>query len=196
MTIKIQFKTIIGYWILNNPRMLYNPIIKSFFYLLVDFLCPCIFGILEHNIPNDLIVLWFDLSVPNLWTSFFYLTSKASLNLRSDFLALVFLTVKYGPGDNGLLLVIYSGMDTMNASRMDLYCCLSSHVPEDLYDLLIFTIHLCSYNALLLNNGYNTMVTICCFSHSYSNILLRMTHFCSNELIPRIESIDLVTAHY
>ena len=156
------------------------------------FIFPSIFGILDHNIMPFLVYLCFDLAAPNLRTSVFCFTSKTSENWRSYFLALVFLIVTDGPGDNVMLLVSPLGVETIAASMIALYWFLSSYLPEYLYNFLIFSRHLCSYNILWLNDWSTPMVTIRCFSHSDCNIPLIMTNLCSNCLILIIESITLV----
>ena len=67
--------------------------------------------------------------------------------------------------------------------------------PEDLYNFLIFSRHLCSYIAYLLNYWSTPIITICCFSNSDCNNPLIVTHYYSNYLISRIESITLVYAY-
>ena len=47
---------------------------------------------------------------------------------------------------------------------------------------------------MLLNDCYDPMVIICCFSWSYYNNNLLLTHCLSNNSIPRIKSITLVYA--
>ena len=63
-----------------------------------------------HNIPPALIALRFDSAKPNL-------------QRRSNFIVLVFLIVTDGPGDIKPLSVNTSGVDTIAASRIALYCC-------------------------------------------------------------------------
>ena len=72
------------------------------------------FGILEQNIPPYLIALCFDLAATNLQTEVFCLTSNNLENQQSDFFALGFLTVAYGPGDIGILYANPSGVDTIS----------------------------------------------------------------------------------
>ena len=55
-------------------------------------------------------------------TEVFFLTSKTSVNRRSDFLALHFLTIMGGPGDIGLLSTNISGVDTIETSITALNC--------------------------------------------------------------------------
>ena len=139
----------------------------------------------------------------SLWYSSTYLvdislslTSNNSVNRRSGFLALGFLEVTKGPCDIGLLSVNISGVENISASIIDLYCYWSSYLPGDLYNLLIFSIQICSYIALLLNDWYIPIVAICCFSRSDCNNPLRMTHCCSNYSISRVKSINLVNDFY
>ena len=70
--------------------------------------------------------------------------------------------------------------------KMDLYCCWFSHLPADLYKILMFSRHIFSYIALLLNDWLSTMLTICSFSSLECNNPLIITHCCSNELISNI----------
>ena len=50
-----------------------------------------------------MIALQFYLAAPTCWTAFLFLTSKNSVNRRSDSIALHFLTIMGGPGDTRLL---------------------------------------------------------------------------------------------
>ena len=70
-----------------------------------------------------MIALRLYLSAHNRWAEFLFLTSNNSVNLRSDFLVLVFLKITNGPGDIGLLSVTPLGVDTIYPSIMELYCC-------------------------------------------------------------------------
>ena len=67
-----------------------------------------------------MIALRFDLAAPTCRKYFF--TSKTSVNRRSDFLALHFLTIMGGPGNTGLLSVNISGAETIGASKIALNC--------------------------------------------------------------------------
>ena len=96
------------------------------------------------------------------------------------------------PGNIWLLLVSPSGSETMAYSRIYLYCCWSSNLPESFYTFLMFSRHLCSYRALLLNDWSTPMVKICCFSCSDCNSPLIMTNLCLKYLIEIINSITLV----
>ena len=58
----------------------------------------------------------------------------------------------------------------------------------------MFPRHLSSYIILLLNDWKITIVTICCFIWYNYNKIFRMTHYCSNDPIPRIKSITIVNA--
>ena len=100
-----------------------------------------------------MIVLHVYLAAPNLRTAVLCLTSNYSKILLSGFIALVFFTVTYLICDIGLLLVNPSEVDTIAASIIFLFCCLLSHYPEVLYNLLMFTRHICSYISLLLIIG-------------------------------------------
>ena len=80
------------------------------------FVYTFLFGIIYHNILRDLIALIFHLAEPTQKTAVLFLTSKTSVNRRSDFLALHFLTIMEGPGDIGLLSVNQSEVDNTDAS--------------------------------------------------------------------------------
>ena len=116
-------------------------------------------------------------------SSFF--TSIFLVNRHSDFWALGFLVGVDGMGGMGLLLVNPSGVETIAASRISLNCCWSSHLPACLYNLLMFSRHLCSYIALLLKDRWIPMVYAWYFSRGDCKIPLRTTHFCSNVSIER-----------
>ena len=118
--------------------MLYNKIVKNYFNTFIDFLWPSRFGILYHNILPALIALRFDLAALNRQEAVFGLTTNFSENWWSDFLVLGCLTGTDGPDDILLLSVIPSGLDTMLASIIALYCCWSSIFSSDLYIFLLF----------------------------------------------------------
>ena len=80
------------------------------------------------------------------------------VNIQSDFRALGVLTGDDVMGDIGLLLVNPSGVETISASRISLNCCWLSHLPFCLYKFLMFSMHLCSYIALLLKDGWMPMI--------------------------------------
>ena len=83
-------------------------------------------------------------------------------------------------------------MDTISASRIALYFCLSSYLPVDLYNFLILSRHLCQYIELLLNDWSITIVTICYFSQYDCNDPLKVTHYWSNDSMSIIKPITLV----
>ena len=62
--------------------------------------------------------------------------------------------------------MIPSIWETIYASIIALYCCWLSHLPADLYNFLMFSRNICSYRALLFNDWWIPMATICCFSCS------------------------------
>ena len=127
-------------------------------------------------------------------TAVFCFVSNTSEIWRSYFLAIGLFTGTYMIIYIGMLSVISSGVYNISASIITLYCCLSSHFPEYLYNFLIFYRHICSYRELLLNNWSNMLVTICCFSSSELNNPFSMKHFCKNYSIEIILSIILVNA--
>ena len=147
--------------------------------MFIDFLRTWLFGILDHNWLSDIISLRFDLAAHNLWTEVFVLASNIVGNWRSDFLALGCLVDIYGPYDIGMFPEDPSGVDTMEDSRIFLYCCWSSHLPADWYIYLIFSRHLCSYKEQLINDWSTLIMTMCSFSRSGLNNPLMITHFCS-----------------
>ena len=105
---------------------------------------------------------------------------------------LVFFIGVGSMGDIVLLSVNPSVVETIAASRMYFNCCWSSHLPACLYNLLMFSRHLCSYISLLLKDWWMPMVCTWYFSRSYCNIPFSTTHCCSNVYIDRTESITLV----
>ena len=90
---------------------------------IIYFVCTLLFGILGHNTLPYLIDLRFDLSAPTWRVAVFFLTSKNLVNRQRYFLALGFLTVTESLGDIGMLSVNTSGVDTIDALIIDLYCC-------------------------------------------------------------------------
>ena len=70
-----------------------------------------------------MIALRFDLAAPIRRKAVLFLTSKTSVNIRSDFLALGFLTVTVSTCDIGLFSVNISGVDKIASSITALYCC-------------------------------------------------------------------------
>ena len=82
----------------------------------------------------------------------------------------------------------------MTALMMALYCCLSSYLPAYLYKFSIFSKHLCSYRALLLNSFPTPMMNICYLSCYTLNAPFRVTYLCSNDPIERKVSTTLVKA--
>ena len=83
------------------------------------FVCPVIFGIIDQDILPHLIALQFDLA------AVLFLTSNTSVNIRSDFVQLVLLTVTEESGDIGMFEVKVSGAENISVSRIALYCCWS-----------------------------------------------------------------------
>ena len=71
----------------------------------------------------ELIALRFDLEAPIRQTAVLFLTSKTSVNIWSDFLALGFLSFMEGPGDIRLLKVDISEVETNSTSLIALQCC-------------------------------------------------------------------------
>ena len=80
------------------------------------------------------------------------------VNRHSDFLALGFLIGVDFMREIELLSVNPSGVETIAASRISLNCYWSSHLPACLYNVLLFSRHLCSYIALLLEDCSTLMV--------------------------------------
>ena len=149
---------------------------------------------LVHKVFNPLIALCFYLEAPNMRTAVLCLTSNFSKSWWGGFIALGFITVTYWLGDIGLLLEPPSVVETIHAWIMALYCCWSSHFPEFFIKFLMFSRHLCSYIALLINDWLNPTVYICFFSHSFCNNLLIVTHSFLNDSTAIVKSITLVNA--
>ena len=95
-------------------------------------------------------------------------------------------------GDVGMLSVNSSGVETISASRIYLNCCWSPNLPANLYNILMFSRHFCSYIALMFKDGSTPMVCMWYFSRGDCNITLSTTPCCSNLSIYRTESITLV----
>ena len=101
----------------------------------------------QHAACSDGVMLWFISTYP----------SESSLLLHIQYFRkftewfycnsfLIFIDISDGIG---LFLVSPLGAKTAAASRMALYCCLLSYLPAYMYNLLMFSRHLCSYKALL-----------------------------------------------
>ena len=113
------------------------------------------------------------------------------VNKHSDFLALGFLT-----GDDvictlGLLSVNTSGINSISASRISLKFCWSSHLPACWYIFLMLFIHLCSKKDLVNGDWSISIVFIWSSRRDNCNMRFITTHFCSNVLIDRTESMAL-----
>ena len=91
-----------------------------------------------HNILPDPIAWCFDLAAQKLRAAVSGFTSHVYKNYWSVFIVVWFFTVTYCLGDIVLLSVNPSGVETIHASIMALYCCWYSHFPEDLCNLLLF----------------------------------------------------------
>ena len=78
---------------------------------------------IDHNILPAIIDFQFDLLSHTWRTVVLFLTSKTSVNRRSDFLTMVFMTVTEAPGDIGLLSVNLSVVETIYTPRIALYFC-------------------------------------------------------------------------
>ena len=63
--------------------------------------------------------------------------------------------------------------------------------PADLFNFLMFSRHLSSYKALLLNDVSTPIIKICCFGRSGCNNPLIITHCWSNYSMSIIVSTDL-----
>ena len=172
--------------------MVYNTFLKIFFNTFIDFGMAASFWYTapQHTACYDCFALWFS-SIYIRSKEVFGLMSNVSVNWRSDFLTKYCFAGTDCPDDIGLFSLNSSGVDTMLASIIDLYFCLSSHFSDNLYNFLMFSRHLCSYKALLLNYRFTPIITICCLSRYDCNNPLRMIH-CLNEPISRILSITLV----
>ena len=87
------------------------------------FVWPRLFFIPDYNIILSLNALRFDLESHNLRTAVFGLKSNFVENLRSSFLYLGCLIDIDGPDHIGVFSGKPSGVDTMEASIIYLYCC-------------------------------------------------------------------------
>ena len=102
------------------------------------------------------------------------------VNIHSDFQARGFLTGVDVMGDIGLSSVNISGVETIASSIISLNYFCSSHLPDYLHTILMFSRHLCSYIALLLKDWSIPTVYMWYLSRSDCNITLSTTHCCSN----------------
>ena len=94
----------------------------------------------------------------------------------------------------GLLLVYTSGVETISASIIALYCSWSSHLPAVLYNFLVFSRNLRLYKALLLNYWSTPMATMYFISCSVCSNPLIIKYYCSNESKSNITFITLINA--
>ena len=122
--------------------------------------------------------MWFFSTKPNQRAALLYLTPNRSENGGSYFLAHGFLVMHNTDNDIIMFLVRSSGVDTASASMVDFYCWWLLQLPEDLYNLLIFSKHLCLWRSLSVKDWYNPIVTISCLSFSHCNNTFSMTHLC------------------
>ena len=152
------------------------------------FECLCLFGLLNHNILPAMIAVHFDSVAHNIRTEVLILMSNASEKWWSDFIALGFLKITDWLGDIVLLSVNPSLLETIADLIMSLYYFWSTHFPEDLYNFLMFSRHICSYITQLLNYWSTPMATICYFSCYDYNTPLIITYFCSTYSIEIIVS--------
>ena len=89
-------------------------------------------------------------------------------------------------GKLGLSSVIYSGLDTMSASRISFSFCWWSHLPACWYIFFMLFKHLCSKEDLFRNNWSIPIFFIWSSRRVYCNISLITIHCCSNVSIERI----------
>ena len=68
------------------------------------------------------------------------------------------------------------------------------NLPTVFYNFLMFSIHICSYKALFLNDWSNPMATMCFSSCLDCNNPLIITHFCSNKSISNIAFRTFINA--
>ena len=155
--------------------------------MFIYFVGTFLFVILDHSILHAMISLCFDLSAPTRRTAVLFLKSKTSVNIWSDFLALIFLKIIGGPDDIGLLSENLSVVDTSDTSRINLNWSWSPYLTADVYSFLMFSRHLCLYIVQLINSWFIPKLTICFFGQSDCKNPLRMTHCCSNDSISRIK---------
>ena len=98
---------------------------------------PILLLIIYLNTPYVWIALRFFYISHSAKQQFFF-TSNSSENWLRDFLALGFFLVPYAPTAIGMFSIFPSVVETMASSKIDLYWCWSSHLPEDLYNFVIF----------------------------------------------------------
>ena len=118
----------------------------------------------DHNTLPVLFDLRFPLDAPNLRRAVLCLTLNFFENQCRGFIAILFLVDTDGLVSIGLFLVHPSGVETIAAPIIALYCCLSLYLPAVLYNFLKFPSHVCSYKALLLNDWSTPMETMCFYS--------------------------------
>ena len=136
MTDKRHVKTIIDHFWLKNMRMLYNPIVNIFFLFIVF----CISSPILYTVPQHfLLLLVYAFIYHHLTCEWqFFLNIQYVRKLREWFPCIRIFTVAYRPGEIGFVSVNTSGMDIIAAPRIALYCCWSSHLTVNLYNLLMF----------------------------------------------------------
>ena len=74
----------------EQPEDVVESNCKDIFTRSLIFVCPCLFGIMEHNLMNSLIALQFYLAAPNLWMAVFCMIYNNVENGQSDLPALGF----------------------------------------------------------------------------------------------------------
>ena len=153
--------------------------------MLNDFLITFSFFFV-HGPHPDLIALRFDYAYPTQRIAVLFLTSKAFVNKRSDFLALGFLAVVWVICRLGMASAIYYGVETIAASRVYLNFCLSSHLPESWYMFFMLFKYFCSKEAMLRTKLSVPIVFMGYLRHSNCNTPLRASHCCSNVSMERI----------
>ena len=90
---------------------------------------PLIWNTIPQNIAcSDSFVIY--LSEPNLWTEVFCLTPNTSENWRSNFLEIDLFTGTDFFSDIGIFALSLSGVETIPASIIALYCHWLPHLPE------------------------------------------------------------------
>ena len=106
------------------------PCINLTFDLIIDSLMPFLFYSIFHRLLSALMALRFDFEQPTQQIAVIFLTFNMLVKRYSDFPAFGLLTVVWVIGKLGLSSVIYSGEETIAASRISLKFCWPSHLPE------------------------------------------------------------------
>ena len=161
--------------------------------MLIEFWMPSFF---VQRLVHTFMALRLDFSATKRSLAVLGWTPNMLVNKHSDFLALGFLTGDDVKCTLGLLSVTPSGIYSIAESIISLRFCLSSHLPACWYIFLMLFIHLFSKEDLVNDDWSIPIVFIWYSRRDDRNIHFITTHFCSNFLIDRIESMDLFNTLY